>query len=80
MYPFTIYFNVKKNVFESTDGPYPQLSVQRWVWERVQWSLLTEQGGEEQVERKQQAWGVEQAGDMRAGRGTCKRPARKKRK
>ena len=34
-----IYFNVKKNVFESTDGPYPQLTVQRWVREGVQWSL-----------------------------------------
>ena len=32
-------FQCEKNVFESTDGPYPQLSVQRWVWERVQWSL-----------------------------------------
>ena len=29
-----IYFNVKKK-----NGPYPQLTVQRWVREGVQWSL-----------------------------------------
>ena len=32
-------FQCEKNVFESTDGPYPQLTVQRWGREGVQWSL-----------------------------------------
>ena len=32
-------FYVKKNVFESTDGPYPQITVHRWGREGVQRSL-----------------------------------------
>ena len=50
-------FQCEKNVFESTDGPYPQLTVQRWGREGVQWSLWAEQGWEEQVEGNQQAGG-----------------------
>ena len=32
-------FQCEKNVFESKDGPYPQLTVQRWEREGIQWSL-----------------------------------------
>ena len=32
-------FQCEKNVLESTDGPYPQLTVQRWGREGVQQSL-----------------------------------------
>ena len=69
MYPFTIYFNVKKNVFESTDGPYPQLTVQctEVGMGKSPVEPVNRAGGEEQIEGKQQAGGVEQAGGSRAG-------------
>ena len=39
-FKFLVYlFQCKKNVLESTDGPYPQLTLQRWGREGVQQSL-----------------------------------------
>ena len=63
---FYLFQREKKNVFESTDGPYPQLTVHcTEVGKGMSPAgLVNRARGEEQVE------GKEQVGGSRAGRGS----------